>query len=143
MRTKARRLLLLNDRVVCVAVAGRPSEAEFIPPAVVIYIFVINIFLTLYFSAWRRRPDPGAPEPQVERPRVRGGGGGGHGVRDPGQVMIVIVILMIMMMVMTGSPPQPPQESRKLASAELTQQVIGERKLIVKLIVSRTESFNV
>ena len=43
MRTKARRLLLLNDRVVCVAVAGRPSEAEFIPPAVVTYIFVINI----------------------------------------------------------------------------------------------------
>ena len=29
VRSKARRLLLLNDRVVCVAVAGRPSEAEF------------------------------------------------------------------------------------------------------------------
>ena len=57
-------------------------------------------------------------------------------------IVRVIVIVMIMMM-MTGLPPQPPQESRKLASAELTQQVIGERKLIVKLIVSRTESFNV
>ena len=29
VRSNARRLLLLNDRVVCVAVAGRPSEAEF------------------------------------------------------------------------------------------------------------------
>ena len=32
VRTKARRLLLLNDRVVCVAVAGRPSEVDFTPP---------------------------------------------------------------------------------------------------------------
>ena len=31
VRTKARRLLLLNDRVVCVAVAGRPSEVDFTP----------------------------------------------------------------------------------------------------------------
>ena len=33
VRTKPRRLLLLNDRVLCVAVAGRPSEVEFAPGA--------------------------------------------------------------------------------------------------------------
>ena len=90
VRTKTRRLLLLNDRVVCVAVAGRPSEPEFVVPP----------------GATQPVPGQHAPErlslkwsahvsevsgyttcdtcPHYDTRVSAGGGGGGHGVGHAG-----------------------------------------------------------
>ena len=88
VRTKTRRLLLLNDRVVCVAVAGRPSEPEFVvPPGATQPVPGQHApeRLSLKWSAHVSEVSRHATCDTCHDTRVAaGGGGGGHGVGHAG-----------------------------------------------------------